>query len=101
MLQVGTGVAITLITAGLAWLAATGEQGDPDHFAVPPAALTRLEGLVTADGLLNLGLLVLMAVPVICVAIGAVWYARKRAWLYSLMIIGALLILALAVLGSR
>lgn len=97
MLQGGTGIALVLISAGLAWLAIEGRPVQGEHLAVPLGQLADLGVLFTAEGLVNAGLLILVSVPVTCVAIAAAWYIRRRSWPYAAMTLIALGVLAAAV----
>ena len=97
VLQGGTVVALVLTAAGLGWLAIEGQPVQGEHLAVPLHQLAELGVLFTAEGLVNAGLLVLVSVPVVCVAIAAVWYIRRRYWPYAAVTLIALGVLAAAV----
>jgi uncharacterized membrane protein len=88
-LRVGVTLAALLSgIGGVAYLAAHGSE--PASFGEPPAPLHPLVG---SDGLVALGVLVLIATPVIRVALLAVTFARQREMLYASLSVLVLTIL--------
>jgi uncharacterized membrane protein len=102
LLRTGVTLAAILVLAGgIVYLARHGmEQTDLRVFRGEPADLDSLEGIVVAAwsgrgrGIIQLGLLVLIATPVARVAFSAVAFAWERDWIYvafTLIVLGVLL----------
>jgi uncharacterized membrane protein len=108
-LRVGviTAAAIVLL-GGILYLPRMG--GAPAQFHVwrqEPASLRSIGGVVSAavalhpDAIIQLGILVLIAVPVLRVAIGLVAFLLQRDWLYGVVTFLVLAILVFSLLGGR
>jgi uncharacterized membrane protein len=75
-------------------------RGEPpflEHIGSVLAAAAALR----SDAVIQLGLLVLIAVPIFRVAVSIVAFLLKRDWLYSLVTVIVLAVLLFALLGGR
>ena len=76
-------------------------------FEAEPAFLVNVAGIVTgavslrSEAIIQLGLLVLIAVPIVRVSVSIVAFLLKRDWLYSLVTLLVLVILLFGLLGGR
>ena len=76
-------------------------------FQAEPAFLENVAGIVTAaaslrsEAIIQLGLLVLIAVPIVRVSVSIVAFLLKRDWLYSVVTLLVLAILLFALLGGK
>lgn len=106
LLRTGVVLSAALVVAGgIIYLARHG--GEPPHyrtFAGEPSDLRTIAGIVTytlalrGRGIIQLGLLVLIATPVLRVAVSALAFALERDWLYVAVtsIVLAVLVFSLA-----
>ena len=93
--------AVLVLIGGIAWLAShAGARPDHHSFHGAPDALTHIHTIVTGAAglhplfLIQFGLVVLIATPVIRVIICAAGFAFERDWLYtviSLIVLGLLM----------
>ena len=108
LLRVGVTAAACIVLAGGAWyLAAHG--GDVPRYGTfrgEPFFLTHIAALVAAvlsghsAALIQLGLVILIAVPIARVAISIVAYALEKDWLYCLVTAFVLAVLLFSLLGG-
>jgi uncharacterized membrane protein len=110
MLQVGvTLAAVVVLAGGVLWLSrSSGQVPDYAHFHAADRGLSTVGGILRgaahrqATSLMQLGLLLLVATPVVRVGFCIVGFARQRDWLYVAVSSGVLLILFYALTsGSR
>jgi uncharacterized membrane protein len=99
VLRLGAGLALGLTGVGLVLTAITGQAGPGANIAMPVGELMDVTHLLSVQGLLNLGLLVLLATPVLCVAMAAFSFISRRDWRYGAVSL-AVLVLILASLSS-
>ncbi len=109
LLRVGVIAAAGIALAGGVWyLSAHG--GDVPHydtFRGEPVFLRRIADVVAAvvaghsAALIQLGLLVLIAVPIARVAVSLVAFAIERDWMYCVVTVLVLAILLFSLLGGR
>ncbi|MCE5252801.1 MAG: DUF1634 domain-containing protein [Actinomycetia bacterium] len=100
LLLAGLALAVTLMLTGavLASLRTGRPVARESSLTELPRALAALE----PEGFLDLGLLVLLATPIAKTAALLVGFARRRAWLFSVISLAVLVMLALsALLGVR
>jgi uncharacterized membrane protein len=82
-----------------------GERPDYSHFGGEPDDLTQVSGVMRAAlafrprGLIQFGLLILLATPVVRVAVSLVTFLRERDRLYATLTAVVLLILLLSLSG--
>jgi uncharacterized membrane protein len=108
-LRVGViAAACVVILGGILYLPGMG--GQAAHFTVwigEPAALRSIGGVVAAavslrgDAVIQLGILLLIAVPILRVAIALVAFLLQRDWLYCVVTFLVLGILLFSLLGGR
>jgi len=108
-LRIGVIVSIALVLIGVALLVVEGKglgysdysimsiRSNVNTTVIPP--ITALRGLSQADGLsfIILGLMVLIATPVLRVALGIASFAMERDWLYVAITIVVFINLMLAI----
>jgi len=108
-LRIGVIVSIALVLIGVALLVVEGKglgysdysimsiRSNVNTTVIPP--ITALRGLSQADGLsfIILGLMVLIATPVLRVALGIASFAMERDWLYVVITIVVFINLMLAI----
>ncbi len=108
LLRVGVIVAASITAAGGIWYLSR-HAGDIARFATfhgEPQGLTSVGGIVGAalslhsDALIQLGLLVLIGVPILRVAVSIVAFALERDWLYCAVTILVFGILLFSLLGG-
>ncbi len=108
LLRVGVIVAASVAAAGGVWYLSR-HAGDVSRFTVfhgEPASLRSVRGVVEgvialrSDALIQLGLLALIAVPVVRVAVSIVAFALERDWLYCVVTLIVLGILLFSLLGG-
>jgi uncharacterized membrane protein len=100
--------ACVVVIGGILYLPRMG--GQVPHFNVwngQPAALRTIGGVVAAavslrgDAVIQLGILLLIAVPILRVAISLVAFLLQRDWLYCVVTLLVLSILLFSLLGGR
>jgi uncharacterized membrane protein len=100
--------ACVVVLGGILYLPRMG--GQAANFSVwagEPASLRSIGGVATAalalhgDAVIQLGILLLIAVPILRVAIGLVAFLLQRDWLYSVVTFLVLAILLFSLLGGR
>ncbi|HYW81916.1 MAG: DUF1634 domain-containing protein [Spirochaetia bacterium] len=108
LLRVGVIVAASIVGAGGIWYLSRHGR-DIARFSAfhgEPQSLRSVGGIIGAalslhsDALIQLGLLVLIAVPIVRVAVSIVAFALERDWLYSVVTILVLAILLFSLLGG-
>jgi uncharacterized membrane protein len=90
MLRIGVGISATIVSVGgLLYLrAASREMSDYSRFSAAQASLRTITGIlhgashVEAESVIELGILVLIATPIMRVALRIVGFARQRDRLY-------------------
>jgi uncharacterized membrane protein len=98
LLRGGLILSSLLLTAGLGWTLATGTlRAHPVSFR----GLTHSLGSGHPGGIMGLGLMVLLVLPVIRVIVLAVDFARARDWRYAAVALAVLMLLFLAVFLGR
>jgi uncharacterized membrane protein len=98
LLRGGLIVSSLLLAAGLGWTLATGTlQAHPVSFR----GLTHSLGSGHPGGIMALGLMVLLALPVVRVIVLAIDFARARDWRYAAVASIVLMLLVLAVFLGR
>jgi uncharacterized membrane protein len=108
-LRVGVITAASVVViGGIMFLPHMG--GQTPHFSVwngEPAWLRSIGGVVTAaislrgDAVIQLGILLLIAVPILRVAVALVAFLLQRDWLYCVVTLLVLSILLFSLLGGR
>jgi len=104
VLRTGVAVAAGLVITGAVVYFAAGRQALPrfDMFAGEPSDLRSVGGILAdaralrGRGLMQLGVLALIATPIVRVAFSAVVFLRQRDWLYTWI---TLIVLALLLYG--
>jgi uncharacterized membrane protein len=98
---------LVVLAGGLLYLARYGHQIPDYHvFRGEPAALRSVGGIVAAAGaldgrgLIQLGLLLLVATPIARVGLSLIGFLRRRDWLYVGVTIIVLALLAFSLLGG-
>ncbi len=107
LLRIGVLVAAAIVAAGGLLLLITRGSWIPDFAAFHdvPSPLRSVPGILgeafalNADGIVQTGLLVLIATPVLRVVFSLVGFARQRDWLYVVLTLGVLSVLAVGLLG--
>ena len=108
LLRIGVIVAGSITAAGGIWFMSRHARDIPrfDAFHGEPQSLTSAGGIIGAalslhsDALIQLGLLVLIAVPILRVAVSIVAFALERDWQYCAVTILVLAILLFSLLGG-
>jgi uncharacterized membrane protein len=108
LLRVGVIVAASVAAIGGVWfLASHGADGtDFATFRGEPASLRTLTGIVTgalglrSQAVVQLGLLLLIAVPIFRVAVSIIAFAAERDWLYCVVTLLVLAVLLFSLLGG-
>jgi uncharacterized membrane protein len=109
ILRGGVALAGIVVLAGLVGYLRKHGRGPVDYrvFHGEPSELRAVAGIVRAAielrprGLIQLGLLILIATPIARVAISAVAFARRRDWLYTAFAAIVLAALLFGLLGAR
>ncbi len=109
VLRGGLVIASVIVLAGAAvyLFRHGGERPDFRVFRSQPAELRSIEGILRASwrgsgsGLIQLGLLVLLATPVARVALSVVAFARQRDAFYVLVTLIVLAVLLYSIVGGR
>jgi len=109
ILRTGVVLAATIVLIGVIGLLAGQGRGPTDYrvFHGEPSELRAVTGIaraaadLRARGLIQLGLLILIATPIARVAISALAFARKRDWLYTAFAAIVLAALLFGLLGAR
>ena len=109
LLRIGVSIAACIVAVGGAfYLARRADsvphygifQGEPDFLEhvgkVVKAAIT-----LRSEAIIQLGLLVLIAVPIFRVAVSVVLFLAKRDWLYTVVTLLVLAVLLFALLGGK
>lgn len=108
LLRIGVIVAAAIAAAGGVWYLSRHAR-DVTRFGAfhgEPASLRSVSGVIAgvlslhSDALIQLGLLVLIAVPVVRVAVSIVAFALERDWLYCVVTVLVLGILLFSLLGG-
>lgn len=98
LLRGGLILSSLLLAAGLGWaLAASRLQAHPVSFR----SLTHSFGSGHPSGIMGLGLMVLLVLPVVRVVVLAIDFARTRDWRYAAVALTVLMLLFLAVYLGR
>jgi uncharacterized membrane protein len=108
LLRIGVIVAASITAAGGIWYLSRHARDIPrfSAFRGEPQSLRSVGGIIGAvlslhsDALIQLGLLVLIAVPVLRVAVSIVAFALERDWLYCAVTVLVLAILLFSLLGG-
>jgi uncharacterized membrane protein len=108
VLRAGVLLAATLVAAGAVIYLARNGASVPAYqaFRGEPTSLRRVGGILreagapSGRGLIQLGLLVLIATPVVRVLFAIVGFARQRDWLYVCIATIVLLLLVFSLAGS-
>ena len=108
LLRVGVAAAACVVLAGGIWYLAAHGGGVPQYgtFRGEPVFLRNITALVAAvlsghsAALIQLGLVILIAVPIARVAFSIVAYTLERDWLYCLVTTLVLAILLFSLLGG-
>lgn len=108
LLRVGVIAAASITAAGGIWYLSRHAQDIPRFgaFRGEPQSLRSVEGIIGAvlslhsDALIQLGLLVLIAVPILRVAVSIVAFALERDWLYCAVTVLVLTVLLFSLLGG-
>jgi len=108
LLRIGVVVAASIAAAGGIWYLFRHARDIPrfSAFHGEPESLRRVGGIIGAvlslhsDALIQLGLLVLIAVPILRVAVSIVAFALERDWLYCGVTVLVLTILLFSLLGG-
>jgi len=109
LLRLGVIVAACIVLAGGVFYLVERARVVPHYgsFRGEPAFLEHLTGTLRAafslksEGVIQLGLLVLIAVPIFRVAVSIVAFLVKRDWLYSVVTLVVLGVLLFALLGGK
>lgn len=108
LLRIGVIVAASITATGGVWYLARHARDVP-HFGAfhgEPPSLRSVEGIIAAvgslhsDAFIQLGLLVLIALPILRVAVSIVAFALERDWLYCAATVLVLAILLFSLLGG-
>lgn len=75
-------------------------QGEPD-FLEHVGKVVRAAVTLRSEAIIQLGLLVLIAVPILRVAVSVILFFAKRDWLYTGVTLLVLAVLLFALLGGR
>ena len=108
LLRIGVIVAASITGAGGIWYPARHARDIPRFgaFHGEPSSLRSIGGIIAAaaslhsDALIQLGLLVLIALPILRVAVSIVAFALERDWLYCAATVLVLGILLFSFLGG-
>ncbi len=109
LLRVGVIVAACIAVAGGLWFL-VGHGGEVPRYGAfhgEPSILRSVVGVVQgvialrSDAVIQLGLLLLIAVPILRVAVSIVAFAAERDWLYCAVTLLVLAILLFSLLGGR
>jgi uncharacterized membrane protein len=99
--------AVVVLTGGFLYLVRYGNEiADYRVFTGEPAALRSVPGIVTdalafhGRGVIQLGLLLLLATPIARVVFSIVGFLRQRDWLYVVVTIIVLALLGYSLLGG-
>ena len=109
LLRVGVIIAACVVATGGAFYLARRANAIPRYalFQGEPDFLERVAGIVRAavslrsEAIIQLGLLVLISVPIFRVAVSIVAFLVKRDWLYSVVTVLVLAVLLFALLGGK
>jgi len=109
LLRTGVGVAALVVGLGaLVYLGGHGvEHADYRTFHSEPAELRSIGGLLRAaasgqgQGIIQLGVVLLIATPIARVAFACGAFLRERDWRYATISLAVLGVLAFSLLGSR
>lgn len=109
LLRVGVLVAAAIVAAGGIWYLSAhgGDVARYGTFHGEPAFLTQVTSMLAAvlaghsTALIQLGLLTLIAVPIVRVAFSLVAFVLERDWLYTVVTALVLVILLFSLLGGR
>ena len=108
LLRTGVLIATALVAAGAA-ITLAGHAGDPVDFRVfrgeplslrSPLAMARGALALQGPGLVQLGLLVLLATPVARVAFSVFAFAAQRDWAYIAITLLVLAVLSVSLMGG-
>lgn len=108
VLQIGVSVAAAIVLCGGAIYLARRAELRPDYrvFRGEPIDLRTLSGIVadargwSGRGLIQLGLLVLIATPIARVLFSVIGFVRQRDWLYVGITVVVLALLAFSLIGG-
>ena len=109
LLRVGVIVAASVAAVGGIWFLIV-HGGEVPHYAAfhgEPGFLRSLPGVVQgvvalrSEAVVQLGLLLLIAVPILRVAVSVIAFALERDWLYVVVTALVLAILVFSLLGGR
>lgn len=108
VLQIGVVLAASIVLCGAAIYLAKRVGMAPDYrvFRGEPADLRSVSGIVadaragSGRGLIQLGLLVLIATPIARVVFSVIGFMRQRDWLYVVITIVVLTILVVSLIGG-
>jgi uncharacterized membrane protein len=108
LLRIGVFTAAAVALAGGVWYLAL-HGGEITHYAAfrgEPASLTSIGGVISGiialrpEAVIQLGLLLLIAVPILRVAVSVVAFALERDWLYVAVTLLVLGVLVFSLLGG-
>lgn len=108
LLRIGVLLAAGVVTVGgIAYLAQhTDGRADYRHFLAAPASTTTVAGIVhsaaafQSEGLIQLGLLLLIATPVARVMLATAGFALERDWLYVSVSLIVLVVLVVSLMHA-
>jgi uncharacterized membrane protein len=109
LLRLGVGIAALIVSAGGIFYLSRQAGATPRYgsflgepgFLEHAGQVIRAAASLRSDAIIQLGLLVLIAVPVFRVAVSIVAFLVKRDWLYSLVTLLVLAVLLFALLGGQ
>jgi uncharacterized membrane protein len=108
-LRIGVIAAAAVAAVGGSFLLLSGASSKPDfaRFLGEPAYLTNIAGIFrsafsgNARGIIQLGLIVLISVPILRVAVSLVAFAFRKDWLYSAVTAAVLALLVVSLATGR
>ncbi len=109
LLRIGVILSAAFVLAGgIVYLSRHGKEPPQNHvFVGEPAELTSISGIIQANlagrgrGIIQLGLLILIATPIARVMFSVYAFARLRDWTYVFVTLIVLAILLYSLIGER